>query len=38
MLVMSLPKNDLSIGEDRFCMALALVFIGIAICAIISNS
>lgn len=35
MLIRGVSKDDLSIGENRFCMALALVFVGIAICAII---
>lgn len=35
MLIRSIQKDDLSIGENYFCLALALVFVGIAICAII---
>lgn len=34
MLIRSLQKDDLSIKENYFCIVLAVIFTGIAICAI----
>jgi len=35
MLIRVISRDDLSIKENCFCMALALVFTGIGLCAII---